>query len=59
MAATKQGVEGWTLGLKSSGPHTEGFYILGDRGLVKGVAGDASRGSGVSSGEDQRARREC
>ena len=36
--ATKQGVEGWTLSLKSPVPHIEALYVLGDRGLVKGVA---------------------
>ena len=35
-AATRQGVEGWTLGLRREGPDTMGFYV-GGRGSMKGV----------------------
>jgi hypothetical protein len=54
-AATRQGVEGWTLGLRSPGPHTEGLYIRGGRGLVEGVAG-THRGRGFR-GKDRHSRR--
>ena len=37
--ATRQGVEGRTLGLKNRGPHTERFYMRSDRGLVEGATG--------------------
>ena len=46
--ATRQGVEGRTLGLKSPGPPTEGFYMRGDRSLVEGVAGGAPRAQGLA-----------
>ena len=36
--AKRQGAEGWTLGLRSSRPNIEGFYVASNRGIIEGVA---------------------